>query len=463
MPQLRVSDHRADHRQPLLYMTLPWRSRSFDSPLSIGLAVVYSFGEMRVATLTVLTAPQPRRGAHLPSRCRLCSPSPIFLVSGGKSRSRIATDPAENPTQSRKGFKLMDLHDSVAVVTGSNRGLGREFVAQLLGRGAKKVYATARTPESVQIPGVTPLGLDITDPDSIARAAAIASDASLIVNNAGISTGTSLMDGDLTKIELELETNFYGPLRVTRAFAPILASNGGGAILNVLSVLSWLHLPAAGAYDAAKAAAWAMTDAVRQELAPSAIHVTALHVAYMDTDMAAHITAPKADPADVAALALDGIEHDLTEILADDTTRAVKQGLSRQPGRPAAAAARAGAIARGKERDDATGSSDRPLPGGCRDRRVRPGSVPGPIGCAAADRPDHRRAAAHEHAGDEPRAGDGQHRLRDRRRVCGPVRAATAAEADTGGSPEAADPSADGSQWRRASECSAARGADRAG
>ena len=122
----------------------------------------------------------------------------------------------------------MNLQDSVAVVTGSNRGLGREFAAQLLARGAKKVYATARTPESVQIPGVMPLGLDITDRDSIARAAAIAGDATLIVNNAGISTGTSLMDGDLARIELELETNFYGPLRVTRGFAPILASNGGG-------------------------------------------------------------------------------------------------------------------------------------------------------------------------------------------------------------------------------------------
>jgi NAD(P)-dependent dehydrogenase (short-subunit alcohol dehydrogenase family) len=230
-----------------------------------------------------------------------------------------------------KDFKLMKLQDSVAVVTGSNRGLGRQFAAQLLERGAKKVYATARTPGSVQIPGVAPLGLDITDPDSISRAAAIAGDATLIINNAGISTGTSLIDGDLAQIELEMKTNFYGPLRVTRAFAPILVANGGGTILNVLSVLSWLHLPAPGAYSAAKAAAWAMTDVARQELAPSAIRVAALHVAYMDTDMAAHIDASKANPADVAALALDGIETDLTEILADDTTRRVKQGLSAPP------------------------------------------------------------------------------------------------------------------------------------
>ena len=233
----------------------------------------------------------------------------------------------------------MNLQDSVAVVTGSNRGLGREFAAQLLERGAKKVYAAARDPERVQIAGLTPLGLDITDPNSVARAAAIAGDATLLINNAGIATGTSLVGGDLARVKLDLETNFYGPLRVTRAFAPILASNGGGAILNVLSVLSWLHVPAFGAYSAAKAAAWAMTDVSREELAPRGIHVAALHVAYMDTDMVAHIDAPKNDPARVAALALDGIENDLTEILADDTTRNVKLGLSATPAPPAAVAA----------------------------------------------------------------------------------------------------------------------------
>jgi NAD(P)-dependent dehydrogenase (short-subunit alcohol dehydrogenase family) len=201
------------------------------------------------------------------------------------------------------------------------------------------VYATARDPESVRIPGVTRLPLDITDPDSVARAAAIAGDATLIINNAGILTGARLTDGDLADIEREVETNFYGPLSVTRAFAPILASNGGGAILNVLSVLSWLHRPTAGAYSASKAAAWAMTNVARQELAPHGIHVAALHVAYMDTDMAAHIAAPKSDPARVAALALDGIEADLTEVLADDVTRNVKRALSATPARPTAVVA----------------------------------------------------------------------------------------------------------------------------
>jgi NAD(P)-dependent dehydrogenase (short-subunit alcohol dehydrogenase family) len=219
----------------------------------------------------------------------------------------------------------------VAVVTGSNRGLGREFASQLLERNAKKVYATARHPDGIQIPGVTPLRLDITDPDSVARAAALAGDATLIINNAGVWTGAGMTDADLAQIELEMNTNFYGPLSVTRTFAPILASNGGGTILNVLSVLSWLHVPAFGAYAAAKAAAWAMTDVARQELAPVGIRVAALHVGYMETDMATDIAGPKTDPARVAALALDGIEADLTEILADELTRNVKQGLSVPP------------------------------------------------------------------------------------------------------------------------------------
>jgi NAD(P)-dependent dehydrogenase (short-subunit alcohol dehydrogenase family) len=231
----------------------------------------------------------------------------------------------------------MDIRNSVAVVTGANRGLGRRLAEQLLERGAAKVYAAARNPDAVDLPGVTPLRLDVTDPDSIAAAAAIATDATLLINNAGISTHTHLTDGNADTIRLEMETNFFGQLAVTRAFAPILRDNGGGAILNVLSVLSWVHLPDYGAYSAAKAAAWAMTNVVRQELAPSGIYVAALHVGYMDTDMADYVAPDnKTDPAVVATAALDGIEAGATEILADDLTRGVKQGLAAPPAVPAA-------------------------------------------------------------------------------------------------------------------------------
>ncbi|TXS54187.1 SDR family oxidoreductase [Streptomyces sp. t39] len=225
----------------------------------------------------------------------------------------------------------MELNGAVAVVTGANRGLGRHLAAQLVERGAT-VYAAARRPETVDLPGVTPLRLDVTDEESIRAAARTASDATLLVNNAGISTGTPLIAGSPDAIRLEMDTNFFGPLAVTRAFAPVIESNGGGAVLNVLSVLSWLHPAGLGGYAAAKAAAWALTGAAREELAPRGIAVSALHVGYMDTEMAESVPAgQKADPAEVAAQALSGIEAGLPEILADETTRYVKQGLAASP------------------------------------------------------------------------------------------------------------------------------------
>jgi NAD(P)-dependent dehydrogenase (short-subunit alcohol dehydrogenase family) len=222
----------------------------------------------------------------------------------------------------------MDLTPAVAVVTGANRGLGRHFAAQLIERGAK-VYAGARNPDAVDLPGAIPLALDVTDPESVAKAAGIAADATLLVNNAGISTGAALLGGDLGRIRLEMETHYFGTLGVTRAFAPLIEGNGGGAILNVLSVLSWWHPGAAGAYAAAKAAEWALTNAVRDQLAPRGITVSALHVGYLDTDLAAHVPADqKSDPALVARLALDGVAAGHPEIVADERSRLVKAGLA---------------------------------------------------------------------------------------------------------------------------------------
>jgi NAD(P)-dependent dehydrogenase (short-subunit alcohol dehydrogenase family) len=218
-----------------------------------------------------------------------------------------------------------------ALVTGANRGLGRRFATELVARGAK-VYAAARRPETIDIRGVVPVALDITDPDSVRRAAEVAADVNVLVNNAGVSTQADLLSGDIADIRLEMETHYFGTLGVTRAFAPVIEANGGGAILNVLSVLSWVHAGKFGAYSAAKAAGWAMTDALREQLAPRGMHVAALHVGFMDTDMAEFVPADqKTDPAVVAAQALDGLFAGEPEILADELTRTVKAQLSQAP------------------------------------------------------------------------------------------------------------------------------------
>jgi NAD(P)-dependent dehydrogenase (short-subunit alcohol dehydrogenase family) len=222
----------------------------------------------------------------------------------------------------------MNTEHVVALVTGANRGLGRQFATELVARGAK-VYAAARRPETVDIPGVIPIQLDITDAESVRRAAETATDVNVVVNNAGVSTRATLLEGSLDDVRLEMETHYFGTLQVIRAFAPIVDHNGGGAMLNVLSVLSWLHPSTSGAYSSAKAAAWAMTDAVRDELAPRGISVTALHVGYMDTDMVSYIPADqKIDPAVVAELALDGLFAGDREVLADDLSKDTKAQLS---------------------------------------------------------------------------------------------------------------------------------------
>ena len=178
-----------------------------------------------------------------------------------------------------------DERQITALVTGANRGLGQRFAAELIARGAK-VYAARDGRRTVDIPGAIPVQLDITDPESVRRAAEIASDVNVLVNNAGVSTQADVLSGSMDDIRLEMETHYFGTLQVTRAFAPVIERNGGGSILNVLSVLSWVHAAEFGAYAAAKAAGWAMTDALREELAPRGVHVAALHVGFMDTDMA---------------------------------------------------------------------------------------------------------------------------------------------------------------------------------
>jgi NAD(P)-dependent dehydrogenase (short-subunit alcohol dehydrogenase family) len=226
----------------------------------------------------------------------------------------------------------MDIAGSIALVTGANRGLGRHFAQQLLARGASKVYATARDPRAIDLPGVVTLALDITDPDAVAAAAAAAPDVTLLVNNAGVSTYSDLVTGDLEAIRREIDTNYFGPLAMVRAFAPILAANGGGAILNVNSRMSWVSYPAgANAYGAAKAAAWSMTNGIRLELAGQGTQVTGLYLSATDTDMMAGWDIPKNDPADVVAQALDGVQAGAAEVLADEDTVEAKAALAQVP------------------------------------------------------------------------------------------------------------------------------------
>src|SRR3954467_6698314 len=183
----------------------------------------------------------------------------------------------------------MDLSTSTALVTGANRGLGRALATELLSRGAT-VYAGARNPDQVDLPAAKPTAIDINDPASVAAATQATGDVTVLINNAGSSTGADLLVADLDDIRLEMDTHYFGTLSVVRAFAPQIAANGGGAILNILSGLSWLSFPQAGAYSAAKAAQWSLTNALRVELAQQGIRVAGLHVGFMDTDMTRGIT-----------------------------------------------------------------------------------------------------------------------------------------------------------------------------
>lgn len=218
---------------------------------------------------------------------------------------------------------------TTALITGANRGLGRHFAAELLARGAT-VYAAAREPAAIDLPGARPVALDITDPGAVAAAAALASDVDLLINNAGISTGSTLL-GDLAGVRAEMEVNFWGTLSMVRAFAPVLAANGGGRIVNVASALSWFAFPGSGAYAVSKAANWNMSNALRLELAGQGTLVTSVHLGLADTDMAAGIDGPKGDPADVVRRTLDAVDAGDLEVVVDDWSAMVKASLAEDP------------------------------------------------------------------------------------------------------------------------------------
>ena len=221
----------------------------------------------------------------------------------------------------------MKVEGSAALVTGANRGLGAAIAQALLDSGAK-VYGAARDTTSITNLDIIPVPLDVTSADDIANASRSCSDVSIVVNNAGLlRSSASLAPGAIDAARAEMETNFFGPMRIAQAFAPVLRENGGGALVNVLSVLSFISMPQGATYSASKAAAWSLTNALRIELRRQGSLVVAVHAGFIDTDMAAGVSAEKISPQSVATQIVAAIEADVEEVLADPTSEMVKAAL----------------------------------------------------------------------------------------------------------------------------------------
>ncbi len=224
----------------------------------------------------------------------------------------------------------MKIDGSIALVTGANRGLGRAYAAELVARGAAVVYGAARDASTVTDPGVTPIQLDITDAARVADVAAQCSDVTLLVNNAGVMKASTFIDPPATDAaRLEMDTNYFGTLGMCRSFAPVLAANGGGAIVNMLSVASFYTNPFTASYGTSKAAALSLTNGIRVEMAHHGTLVVAVHASFIDTDMSAGVDGPKVSPESVARQAFDAVEAGEIEVLADERSRFVKASLSR--------------------------------------------------------------------------------------------------------------------------------------
>jgi NAD(P)-dependent dehydrogenase (short-subunit alcohol dehydrogenase family) len=221
---------------------------------------------------------------------------------------------------------MVNIKGSTVVVTGGQRGLGKSIVEAFLEAGAAKVYATARSPKPSADPRVVAVELDVTKPESVAALAVIATDADIVVNNAGVLGATSLLTSDIDEVKTVFETNYFGALRVTQAFAPILAENGGGALVNISSALSWVG--GFGGYGDSKAAIWSQSNSLRIELEKQGTTVTSAHLGYTETDMTTAFDVPKNDPRDVARQIVEGVRDGEAEVLADDTTRYYKSILA---------------------------------------------------------------------------------------------------------------------------------------
>jgi NAD(P)-dependent dehydrogenase (short-subunit alcohol dehydrogenase family) len=226
----------------------------------------------------------------------------------------------------------MKLENATVLITGANRGIGLAFAEAALARGARKVYAAARSPSSISTSCLVPVKLDVTSHQDVAAAARICGDVTLVVNNAGIAMAGGLLNPEaIDAARAQFETNVFGIVRVTQAFAPVLARNGGGAFINVLSAASWVNSGAMTAYAASKAAAWSLTNGLRKELSQQGTQVLGLHVGFVDTDLARGLDVVKTSPQSVATAAFDALEAGASEVLVDERARAVKRGLTAEP------------------------------------------------------------------------------------------------------------------------------------
>ena len=222
----------------------------------------------------------------------------------------------------------MKIDGSVALVSCADRGLGRVFARELVNRGASRVYGAARNPAAVTEPGLTPIALDITDLERVVRVARECTDVTLLVNNAGVMKTSAFIGApSLDAARVEMETNYFGTLSMCRAFAPVLAAGGGGAIVNMLSVSSFSTGALDMSYSASKAAELSLTNGIRMELSRQGTLVLAVHASFIDTDMAAGIDVPKISPESVAQQTFDAVEAGEVEVLADERSRFVKSSL----------------------------------------------------------------------------------------------------------------------------------------
>jgi len=227
----------------------------------------------------------------------------------------------------------MNVQNATILITGANRGLGAEFARQALARGARKVYAAARDPSTITVTGLVPVRLDVTDAAGVAALAHELGDVDIVINNAGIAeTGAVLDAGGLESMGRMMATNVFGLLNVSRAFAPVLARNGGGAFVNILSIASWASSPILANYAVSKSAAWSATNGLRDAVRADGTQVLGVHVGFIDTDLTRGFDAPKLQPSAVVDSVFGALEAGDSEVLVDEITRQVKHGLSANTG-----------------------------------------------------------------------------------------------------------------------------------